>query len=857
MVTYFYKMNQIEIILGPTNTGKTFYAFEQMFSFKNGVFGFPLRLLARENYDKACKIFPINQIALITGEEKIIPQEAKYFFCTVESMPDDNFEFVCVDEIQLASDYERGHIFTQRLLYSRGEQKTIFLGSLTMEEIVKQLIPDAKITFKNRFSQLNFIGHKKIQNIKPRSAIIAFNLIGLYEIAEQIRVLKGGVALVAGALSPKTRNSQVKLYEDGEVDYIVATDAIGMGLNLDIDNVYFSSLEKFDGKYNRPLNDMEISQIAGRAGRYTKSGYFGSTLGAKFTNLDSVANVESHKFESIKKIFWRNHLLSFKSEFDLVNSLKVIPKNYRLILKKDAEDQKFLLRFLKDNKSKFSFDKPEILRQLWNLCRIPDYQNISDEKHVELLTKVFNELINNNWLLSDNFLRDNIKDLQNYSGSIDDLIYNLNETRTWLYITNQKHWISNPIWVETVQNIENKLSEEIHQSLMQKFVDKNKSVMIKNLNISEKNISLSDNRYVMIKDEKIGVILGFKISFYEKFREILNNNYQKIIKDQISSYMSIKTENFISAPNESLSLNPVLDNNGSFQSLYLKWGDANIAVFERGNDITQPSLKPILDQQLFKQDDIKLIEKKINNWFKETYISKLDLSSQLDKFNSKPEERSFIFKIKEGSYNLYQSNILDEFKKLEESKRKEIHALNFRLGKNVIFNSELIRPEYMKLKFYLWNIYFNKNFKVDEYIPKDGNATLNVRNNLDNSLVNYLGFILQDNLLIRLDIFNEFEKQLFKRENRGPFSLPMDLSNLLGIKKDKLINILKNKSFLIQEFSNNDLVISKKIKITKTQDIEQKKLKKALKNPLKKVKKSPSKKLFNNPFDQLKNINAK
>ena len=850
-------MNQIEIILGPTNTGKTFYAFEQMFSFKNGVFGFPLRLLARENYDKACKIFPINQIALITGEEKIIPQEAKYFFCTVESMPDDNFEFVCVDEIQLASDYERGHIFTQRLLYSRGEQKTIFLGSLTMEEIVKQLIPDAKITFKNRFSQLNFIGHKKIQNIKPRSAIIAFNLIGLYEIAEQIRVLKGGVALVAGALSPKTRNSQVKLYEDGEVDYIVATDAIGMGLNLDIDNVYFSSLEKFDGKYNRPLNDMEISQIAGRAGRYTKSGYFGSTLGAKFTNLDSVANVESHKFESIKKIFWRNHLLSFKSEFDLVNSLKVIPKNYRLILKKDAEDQKFLLRFLKDNKSKFSFDKPEILRQLWNVCRIPDYQNISDEKHVELLTKVFNELINNNWLLSDNFLRDNIKDLQNYSGSIDDLIYNLNETRTWLYITNQKHWISNPIWVETVQNIENKLSEEIHQSLMQKFVDKNKSVMIKNLNISEKNISLSDNRYVMIKDEKIGVILGFKISFYEKFREILNNNYQKIIKDQISSYMSIKTENFISAPNESLSLNPVLDNNGSFQSLYLKWGDANIAVFERGNDITQPSLKPILDQQLFKQDDIKLIEKKINNWFKETYISKLDLSSQLDKFNSKPEERSFIFKIKEGSYNLYQSNILDEFKKLEESKRKEIHALNFRLGKNVIFNSELIRPEYMKLKFYLWNIYFNKNFKVDEYIPKDGNATLNVRNNLDNSLVNYLGFILQDNLLIRLDIFNEFEKQLFKRENRGPFSLPMDLSNLLGIKKDKLINILKNKSFLIQEFSNNDLVISKKIKITKTQDIEQKKLKKALKNPLKKVKKSPSKKLFNNPFDQLKNINAK
>ncbi|MDC3146547.1 helicase-related protein, partial [Alphaproteobacteria bacterium] len=442
-------MNQIEIILGPTNTGKTFYAFEQMFSFKNGVFGFPLRLLARENYDKACKLYPINQIALITGEEKIIPPEAKYFFCTVESMPDDFFEFVCVDEIQLASDYERGHIFTQRLLYSRGEQKTIFLGSLTMEEIIRELIPDAKIIFKNRFSELNFIGHKKIQNIKPRSAIIAFNLIGLYEIAEQIRSLKGGVALVAGALSPKTRNSQVKLYEDGEVDYIVATDAIGMGLNLDINQVYFSGLDKFDGKYVRPLNDMEIGQIAGRAGRYTKTGYFGSTLGAKFTNLESIENIQSHKFEAIKKIFWRNHLLSFKSEYELVNSLKQKSDNHRLILKKDAEDQKFLLRFLKDNKTSFKFDNPETLKQLWNICRIPDYQNISDEKHIELLTKIFNELIKNKWTLSDSFLEHQTSYLQNYNGSIDDLIYNLNETRTWLYITNQKHWISNSIWVET------------------------------------------------------------------------------------------------------------------------------------------------------------------------------------------------------------------------------------------------------------------------------------------------------------------------------------------------------------------------------------------------------------------------
>ena len=848
-------MSQVEIILGPTNTGKTFYAFEQMFSYQTGVFGFPLRLLARENYDKACNLYPINQIALITGEEKIIPKNAKYFFCTVESMPEDFFDFVCVDEIQLAADYERGHIFTQRILYARGEQKTIFLGSATMEEIIKELIPDAEIKFKNRFSELNFIGHKKIQNIKPRSAIIAFNLIGLYEIAEQIRSFKGGVALVAGALSPKTRNSQVKLYEDGEVDYIVATDAIGMGLNLNINQVYFSGLEKFDGKYTRPLNDMEISQIAGRAGRYTKSGYFGSTLGAKFTNMESVENVQAHRFESVKKIFWRNHLLSFKSTYELTQSLKQQPTNQKLILKKDAEDQKFLFSIL-NNKKIFSLsESPESLKQLWDVCRIPDYQSISEEKHTSLLIEIFSELKNHNWLLTDLFLKKNIERLQDYSGSIDDLIYTLNETRIWLYITNQKQWIPNNTWVERVKNIEDKLSEEIHQSLMQKFVDKNKSEVVQNLNISEKNISVSNNTYVMIKDEKIGVITGFKIFFDEKFNDILNNSYKKIIKEQISQTMTTNIENFLSAPDESLILKPDFDDQGHFINLYIAWGEANVGILSKGNEILKPKISVIYDDTLMNPDQGDQILKKIEGWFHSTVLQKIDLSILLEKYNSTPEERSFIFNLIENQYNFYQLNILDEFKKIEESRRKEIHSLNFRLGKNVIFNSELIRPELMKLKFYLWNIFHAENYNVDCYIPKDGNATLNAQPSLNLDLIKFLGFIFQNKLLIRIDIFNEFEKQLFKRENRGPFSLPMDLSNLLGIKKEKLIEILNERSYLIQEIVENDLLISKKITINKKS--ASKKLNKPLEKKNKKEKKLSPKKLFNNPFDQLKGINAK
>ena len=855
MLLFFKTMSQIEIILGPTNTGKTFYAFEQMFTYKNGVFGFPLRLLARENFDKACKLYPINQIALITGEEKIIPKDAKYFFCTVESMPEDFFEFVCVDEIQLSSDYERGHIFTQRLLYSRGEQKTIFLGSLTMEEIIRDLIPEAEIKFRNRFSELNFIGHKKIQNIKPRSAIIAFNLIGLYEIAEQIRSLKGGVALVAGALSPKTRNSQVKLYEDGEVDYIVATDAIGMGLNLDINQVYFSGLEKFDGKYVRPLNDMEIAQIAGRAGRHTKSGYFGSTLGAKFSKMESIENILTHKFEPIKKIFWRNHLLSFKSIYELKQSLVKAPNNQNLILKKDAEDQKYLFGFLKNKKSLNDYDDPISLRHLWDVCRIPDYQNISEERHISLLKDVFDELKKNNWTLGEDFLRKNISRLEDYSGTIDDLTYTLNETRIWLYITNQKQWIKNSLWVDHVKNIEDKLSDEIHLSLMQKFVDKNKSEMVQNLNISEKNISVTNNTYVMIKDEKIGVITGFKIFFDEQYQDILKSNYQKIIKEQISPYMHINIDNFLSAPNESLMIKPSLDDKGNFSKLNIYWGEASIATLIKGEEIFKPKIEVLKDDSLISQDQQSKILEKIQDWLTDTYIKKIDLSDQLGQFNNTPEERSFIFKLNEKFFNFYELNILDEFKLMEESKRKEIHALNFRLGKNVIFNSELIRPELMKIKFYLWNIFNDKNFNLDTYIPKDGNATLNVSEKLDQELLSFLGFILQNDLLMRIDIFNEFEKQLFKRENRGPFSLPMDLSNLLGIKKEKLIDILKSRSFLIQEIEENDLLVSKKLSPNKTQ-IE-KKNNKVIKKKPKKAMKPTSKKLFNNPFNQLKDIDAK
>ena len=313
----------LSAILGPTNTGKTYLAFEKVFTYSSGMFGFPLRLLARENYDKAVKKIGFNNVALITGEEKIVPKEAKYFFCTVESMPSNkSLECVVIDEVQLAADYERGHIFTDRILNLRGIHETIFLGSATMSSILKKLFPNIKIQQLNRFSNLNYTSGQSLSKLKPRSAIIAFNINKIYEIAENIRTHKGGAAVVLGSLSPRTRNAQVEIYENKKVDYLVATDAIGMGLNLNINHVCFTSLEKFDGRYNRNLTSSEIGQIAGRAGRFKNNGTFSYTKEAGTLDPKIIETIENHNYDQIQKIYWRNSNLDFNSVENFLSSLK-------------------------------------------------------------------------------------------------------------------------------------------------------------------------------------------------------------------------------------------------------------------------------------------------------------------------------------------------------------------------------------------------------------------------------------------------------------------------------------------------------------------------------------------------------
>ncbi|MGA0314695.1 MAG: helicase-related protein, partial [Alphaproteobacteria bacterium] len=375
-------------ILGPTNTGKTFYAIERMLSYRSGIIGFPLRLLAKENYDKVCSRVGSRNVALLTGEEKITPKTARYLICTVESMPLDwPADFIAIDEIQFCADPERGYIYSNRLFRARGLRETMFLGAETIRPVLEKLIPEIKIETRSRFSKLSWAGVKKLSRIPKRSAVVAFSTNDVYAIAEGIRRGRGGAAVVLGALSPRARNAQVAMYEGGEVDYLVATDAIGMGLNMDIEHVLFSSLKKFDGSKFRTLDMQEIAQIAGRAGRHTRDGTFGSLPEVGEFEPDLISAIETHNFPSIRQIWWRNANLEFRSLRDLLVSLEDVPQSGILIKKRDAEDHRALRKMANLNDITRLASGRERLRLLWEVCQIPDFRKTLADAHINLLKR--------------------------------------------------------------------------------------------------------------------------------------------------------------------------------------------------------------------------------------------------------------------------------------------------------------------------------------------------------------------------------------------------------------------------------------------------------------------------------------
>ncbi|HVJ20958.1 MAG TPA: helicase-related protein [Polyangiaceae bacterium] len=456
-------------LLGPTNTGKTHKAVERMLEHQSGMVGLPLRLLAREIYDRVSARLGQERVALITGEEKRVPRRPDYWICTTEAMPlTHEVEFLAVDEVQLATHDERGHVFTDRLLHARGVRETWFLGAGTMRPLMERLVPAARQEQHPRLSSLSFAGSSKLSKLKPRSAVVAFSVAELYEIAERLKSLRGGAAVVLGALSPRARNAQVAMFQAGEVDYLVATDAIGMGLNLDVDHVAFASLRKFDGRAARQLDDAELAQIAGRAGRYLRDGSFGTVAPLELERA-SAQRIEQHRFEPVRRVRWRNSVLDFASAAALVESLRAPPPAAYLCSVPDAEDERALLALLGDDAIAERAATPDALRLLWDVCQIPDFRSILFEVHVSLLRQIFLAL--SQGPLGNDFIAAHFVELDRTDGDRHTLVARIARLRTWAFVANQWSWLcEQEHWQERLRELEDRLSDALHRALCDSFV---------------------------------------------------------------------------------------------------------------------------------------------------------------------------------------------------------------------------------------------------------------------------------------------------------------------------------------------------------------------------------------------------
>jgi len=501
----------IKAVLGPTNTGKTHLAVERMLAHADGMIGLPLRLLAREIYDRVVKQKGAPSVALITGEEKIAPESARYFVCTVEAMPlDRRVEFLAVDEVQLARDPDRGHIFTDRILHARGGGETMLLGADAMRPMLRRLLPNAEFTHRERLSTLSYAGPRKLTKLAKRTAIVAFSAEEVYAIAELIRRHKGGAAVVMGALSPRTRNAQVALYQSGEVDFLVATDAIGMGLNMNVDHVAFASSTKFDGRRTRVLRPDEVAQIAGRAGRFQSDGQWGETGECPPFDEETVARVESHEFESVEAVEWRSNDLDFASPQALLRTLERPPDRPGLMRARGADDEEALKRLMLDDALIARAAAPPRVRRLWEACQLPDFRKSGIEEHARLVARIAEALLSVNGRLSEEWLAKEVKELDRTEGDLPVLQQRLAHIRTWTYAANRTDWIANPEeWRASTRAIEDRLSDALHETLTQRFIDRRTSALLRGLKREDALlVDVAHDGAVAVEGHEVGRLEG-------------------------------------------------------------------------------------------------------------------------------------------------------------------------------------------------------------------------------------------------------------------------------------------------------------------------------------------------------------
>ncbi len=741
------RIRNVTAVLGPTNTGKTHLAIERMLGHQSGMIGLPLRLLAREVYDKIKSRVGPENVALITGEEKIKPERARYWVSTVEAMPRDvDVDFLAIDEIQLCGDLERGHVFTDRLLHARGRSETLLLGAQTMRDAIADLIPGANFISRPRLSKLSYTGEKKITRLPTRTAIVAFSAADVYEIAELIRRQRGGAAVVIGALSPRTRNAQVALYQSGDVEFLVATDAIGMGLNLDVDHVAFSAMRKFDGQNYRNLTPAEVGQIAGRAGRHMNDGTFGVTGAGDAFDADLVERLEQHSFDPVRMLQWRSRRIDFATLDRLYDSLKEFPREQRLTRARTADDVAALEALMADREVAELARTPALVEKLWDACQIPDYRKISAQSHAELVTHIYKHVAVGNGHIPEDWFTKQVALADRTDGDIDTLATRIAHIRTWTFVANRPDWLNDPAhWQARTREIEDSLSDALHERLTQRFVDRRTSALMKGMrDKDELNAEIADDGSITVENHFVGRLKGFCFTPDASADGIHEKATRQAATHVLTRELSMRARRVAAAQNDAFRLT---------RNARIVWRDVEIAKLEAADDPLQPSVTLLVDEHLAISDREKVLER-LKTWLKDQIADKLKpLVDMANATDLQGLSRGVAFRLKENFGVLKRETVADEIAALDQTARADLRKYGLRFGAFNIFFPVMLKPASADLAATLWLLKYGAELVGGETtLPRPGLTSASVCAATPDALYRANGFHLCGPRAVRLDI---------------------------------------------------------------------------------------------------------
>ncbi|MDB4854185.1 helicase-related protein [Planktomarina temperata] len=774
--------NRIVAVLGPTNTGKTHYAIERMLGHRTGIMGLPLRLLAREVYDKIVALRGPSVVALVTGEERIVPPRAKYWVCTVEAMPEGmGCDFLAVDEIQLCADPERGHVFTDRLLRARGLHETLFMGAETMRKAIAALVPTADFMHRERFSELSYSGQKKISRMPERSAIVSFSVDNVYGIAELLRRQKGGAAVVMGALSPRTRNAQVEMYQNGDVDYLVATDAIGMGLNLDVNHVAFSATSKFDGNRMRPLLPTELAQIAGRAGRHMNNGSFGVTGEAAPLHDELVEAITENRFAPLTKLYWRNAELQFGSTKALISALEQHTSNEWLTRVRESCDLAALKTLVQDAEVAARASDGTSVALLWDVCRIPDFRSISNRQHAELLGVIYNYLHEKGQIPQDWIAR-SINSLDNTKGDIDALSKRLAYIRTWTYVAQRKDWAQDhEHWREATRAVEDRLSDALHIALTQRFVDRRTSILMRRLKQKESLVAdVNKDGEVTVEEQFVGRLEGFQFRQDASASPDEAKTLRSASLQALAPEFHLRADRMYNAPDTEIDFT---EQGG------LMWGSSAVGKLIPGSNALKPHVQAFVDVEAGPEVAEKVtrrlqhfIDRKIATLFEPLINMQRDESLT-------GMARGFAFQMIEGLGVLDRADVGEDVKSLDQEARSALRKHGIRFGQFTIFMPLLLKPAPTRLRLLLWSL--ASGLQEFPEAPPPGLVTVPTDETKPAGYHLKSGYRAAGERALRVDMAERLADMLRTQDTRGGFEATADMLSITGMTLEQFANLMQ------------------------------------------------------------------